>query len=244
MGQGPPLLILHGLLGSLDNWQTVGKILSADFTVYLIDQRNHGRSPHAPDFNYQLLTADLEEFLATHKIEKPVLLGHSMGGKTIMNFAITHPAIPDKIIAVDIMPKEYKPRHQHIFEGLQAVPVHSLSSRKEADEILSHYVSSLPERQFLLKNLTHGEEGYRWRINLKSLAENISTVDQGLVYEGKFSGPSLFVTGSRSNYYSIGDETTAARYFPHAIWKTLEAGHWVHAEKPTELVQCIIDFAR
>jgi len=243
MGQGQPLLILHGLLGASDNWQTIGKMLSERFAVYLIDQRNHGRSPHSQEFNYRLLTEDLAEFIAVHKIEKPVLLGHSMGGKTVMNFALSRPATPDKIIVADIMPKEYQPRHQLVFDGLQAIALPALQSRKEADEILSRYVAAAAERQFLLKNLTHGDKGYQWRMNLKSLAENFPAVHEGLVYSGKFSGPSLFAIGAKSDYCLAGDEKIAAQYFPQASWKTFDAGHWVHAEKPTELVQCIMDFA-
>lgn len=244
IGQGQPLLILHGLLGSGDNWQTIGKILSEHFTVYLIDQRNHGRSPHSPDFNYRLLTEDLAGFVAEHRIERPILLGHSMGGKTIMNFAVSHPTLPDKIIVVDIMPKQYEAHHQPVFDGLNAIPLQTLQSRKEADEILSKYVSVLAERQFLLKNLAHGSNGYQWRANLKSLYENLPAVNEGLVYSGKFSGPSLFVVGARSNYYKEGDEKIVEEYFPNAAWKTFDAGHWVQAEKLTELVSCIIDFAQ
>lgn len=244
LGQGQPLLILHGLLGSLDNWQTIGKILSEHFTVYLIDQRNHGRSPHSPDFNYRLLTEDLAGFIAEHRIERPLLLGHSMGGKTIMNFAVSHPTLPDKIIVVDIMPKQYEPHHQPVFDGLNAISLQTLQSRKEADEILSKYVSAPAERQFLLKNLAHGDKGYQWRVNLKSLYENLPVVNEGLVYSGKFSGLSLFVVGAKSNYYKEGDEKIVEEYFPNATWKTFDAGHWVQAEKPMELVQCIIDFAK
>src|SRR6218665_1496259 len=149
MGQGQPLLILHGLLCASDNWQSIGKMLSERFALYLIDQRNHVRTPHSQELNYRMLTVDFAEFIAVHKIEKPVLLGHSMGGKTVMNFALSRPATPDKIIVADIMPKEYQPRHQLVFDGLQAIALPALQSRKEADEILSRYVAAAAERQFL-----------------------------------------------------------------------------------------------
>src|SRR6185295_3270371 len=126
-GAGPPLIILHGLFGSSDNWYTLAKSFSAHFTVFLIDQRNHGQSPHSDDFDYSLLTEDLQEFIGEHKLQRPSIIGHSMGGKTAMNYAVRYGENVDKLIIVDIVPKRYPVHHDHILEGLMAVTAANLN---------------------------------------------------------------------------------------------------------------------
>lgn len=150
-GQGQPLIILHGLFGSSDNWLTQAKLFSPSYKVYTIDQRNHGLSGHDPTFDYQSMVTDLLEFLDDHHIDHPVLIGHSMGGKTAMNFALTHGEKVDKLIVVDISPRAYDLEHYTIAEGLKAIPINSITSRNEADEILSQHVPEKDVRQFLLK---------------------------------------------------------------------------------------------
>lgn len=242
-GLGQPLIILHGLFGSSDNWFSLAKVFAGHFTVYLVDQRNHGQSPHSMDFNYQLLAEDLHEFITTHLIQKPVILGHSMGGKTAMNFAVKYPHAVSKLIVVDIMPKRYPIHHDHILEGLDAIDLSSLQSRNEADAILSHYVPEADVRQFLLKNLTRNSAGgFEWKINLKAIDQNIEAIGEGMVYPGSFDGPALFIKGKRSNYFAEGDEKLIAQLFPRAAWATLETGHWVQAEKPQEFSETVLNF--
>lgn len=242
-GEGNPLIILHGLFGSSDNWYTLSKTFASHYRVLTVDQRNHGQSPHTAEHNYQLLTEDLEIFIREHSLEKPILLGHSMGGKTVMNFALKNPGLARQIIVVDMMPKAYPIHHDHIVEGLQSIPLETLTSRTEADQLLSKNIPEPDVRQFLLKNLSRNSEGgFVWKINLPVLAANIGPMVDGLVYSGVYSGPALFVKGARSNYFKEGDQQQVKALFPAAEWSTLETGHWVQAEKPQEFSQVVLNF--
>ena len=166
-GSGPPLVILHGLFGSLDNWFSIAKELVEHYTLYLIDQRNHGDSPHAEVWNYAVMVEDLKELLDAEGLGKVFLMGHSMGGKTVMNFAMKYPDRVQKLIVADIAPRYYPIHHQAILEGLNSLDLKSIQSRKEADEQLALFIPELGVRQFLLKSLTRGSEGFAWKINLK-----------------------------------------------------------------------------
>lgn len=242
-GNGTPLIILHGLFGSSDNWYSLSKVFSEKFRVFTVDQRNHGQSPHTADHNYNVLTSDLEEFVQQHKLEKPIILGHSMGGKIAMNFAIKNPTLLSKLIVVDIIPKTYPVHHDSIIEGLTSIQLASLTSRTDADKQLQEFVPDSGTRQFLLKSLTRKEEGgFEWRINLPALSANIEAMGSGLVFDGRFNGPTLFIKGASSSYYKPGDEGTVARYFPNTKWVTLETGHWVQAEKPKEFAETVLTF--
>lgn len=242
-GNGKPLIILHGLFGSSDNWFSLAKVFSERYTVYAIDQRNHGQSPHSDEFNYPLLTEDLEGFLKMHLIENPFVIGHSMGGKTAMNLAIKNPATIEKLIVVDIAPKSYPVHHDKILEGLAAIPIDTLSSRTEADKILSEYVQDMSVRQFLLKNLSRNSEGkFEWKINIFAIEKHIEEIGEGMQYEGVFQKPALFVKGARSNYFKPGDDELILKLFPQAILKIVDAGHWVQAEKPQEFVETVLNF--
>jgi esterase len=241
-GEGEPLIILHGLFGSSDNWYSHAKTFAQYFKVYLIDQRNHGQSPHSSDFNYKTLTVDLEDFLKEHSIKDPIILGHSMGGKTAMNFAVKNPNQLKSLIVVDIVPKSYPVHHDHILEGLQAIDLASSQTRSELDKQLANYVEEVDVRQFLLKNLSRTENGFEWKINLKGIEENIEVIGEGMQYEGTFNGPALFVKGARSNYYKAGDEEAIKNIFSQAEFKTLDTGHWVQAEKPKEFAEAVLKF--
>lgn len=244
-GVGQPLLILHGLFGSADNWHTLSKTFANYFRVFVIDQRNHGQSPHSAEHTYALLTQDLEAFIDEHKLKDPILLGHSMGGKTVMNYALKNPALASKIVVVDIMPKAYPVHHDHIVDGLQSINLQTLTSRNEADQLLSRHIDEPDVRQFLLKNLTrNGEGGFSWRINLPVLSKSIEAMVGELVYTGKYTNPALFIKGSRSNYYKPGDESKVVESFPQAQWTTLDTGHWVQAEKPKEFADAVLNFLR
>jgi esterase len=242
-GEGEPLLILHGLFGSSDNWYTLAKTFAEHFTVYLIDQRNHGQSPHSDEFNYKLLTEDLFEFVNDHKLERVNIIGHSMGGKAAMNFAVKYPERVKKLIVVDIVPKGYPVHHDNILEGLLSIDLSNVSSRTEADELLSKYVPGLDERQFLLKNLYRSSDGgFAWRSNLNAIDNHIEEIGEGMQYEGQYTGVTLFMVGARSQYFKTGDETLMKEIFPAFKLVTLDSGHWVQAEKPKEFAETAIPF--
>jgi len=242
-GQGPPMIILHGLFGSSDNWYSLAKVFATQFTVFVVDQRNHGLSPHSPDFNYELLTEDLKDFITSNGIIKPIIIGHSMGGKTTMNFAVRYPELVSKIIIVDIVPKSYPVHHDHILEGLKALPLSSLSSRSEADRILSGFVPAPGVRQFLLKSLYRKEDAsFAWRINLEAIEQNIEAMGAGMVYPGTYHGPALFIKGMHSDYYEEGDEGLIRAIFPNATFFVMETGHWVQAEKPEEFSKLVLGY--
>lgn len=242
-GQGKPLIILHGLFGSSDNWFSLSKVFAETYRVFTVDQRNHGQSPHTSDHSYEALTADLEEFIHQHQHERPVILGHSMGGKTAMNYALKNPEGLSKLIVVDIIPKAYPAHHDSILDGLQSIDLNAIESRNDADNQLKKYVPEPGVRQFLLKSLARGEQGgFEWRINIPTLDANIEAMSKGLVFDGQFKGPTLFIKGASSKYYAKGDEQLVARYFPAVQWETLDTGHWVQAEKPKEFSEAVLRF--
>lgn len=242
-GQGDPLIILHGLLGSSDNWFSLAKTFAEHFTVYLVDQRNHGQSPHSDEFNYSLLTEDLNDFYKEHGIEKAHIIGHSMGGKTAMNFAVKYPEKVNKLIIVDIVPKVYPVHHDHILDGLKAIDLEAVTNRTEADKILSAHVAEPDVRQFLLKNLARDEQSkFIWKMNLHALDAHIEEIGEGMQYEGTYPGAALFVKGAHSNYYKPGDEDAIKKIFTAARFVTLDTGHWVQAEKPKEFADTVMTF--
>lgn len=242
-GQGSPLIILHGLFGSSDNWFTLAKTFSQHYTVYLVDQRNHGQSPHSDDMNYQVLAEDLHEFVDEHELKNAHIIGHSMGGKTAMNFAVRYPDRIGKMVVVDIVPKAYPVHHDAILDGLDAIPLQSLSSRAEADQRLSKYVPEAEIRQFLLKNLSRQPDGtFAWKINLAAIDKNIEALGAGMIYSGKHDGPCLFIRGEMSNYYGTGDEDRIRDIFPNAEILTMNTGHWVQAEQPEEFARVTLAY--
>jgi esterase len=242
-GHGHPLIILHGLFGSSDNWYTLAKTFSQHFTVYLLDQRNHGQSPHSAEMNYQLLAEDLHDFIREHRLQAPHIIGHSMGGKAAMNFAVKYPEELSKMIVVDIVPKAYPVHHDAILDGLHAIPLATLQSRTEADSLLLPFVPELDVRQFLLKNLGRDAEGrFQWKINLQAIDNNIEAMGTGMIFSGKHDGPALFIRGEKANYYAPGDEERIKAVFPNAELVTMDTGHWVQAEKPDEFARVVLTY--
>jgi esterase len=241
-GDGQPLIILHGLFGSSDNWYSHAKTFAPFFKIYLVDQRNHGHSPHSNEFNYKALTEDLEEFIQEYSISNPIIMGHSMGGKTAMNFAVKNPDKLSQLIVVDIVPKFYPVHHDHILEGLMAIDLKAVKSRTEADQILARYVPESDVRQFLLKNLSRTDQGFEWKIDLEGIGKNIDLIGDGMQYPGTFQGPALFIKGARSNYYKQGDEESIKKIFPTARFETIDTGHWVQAENPQEFARVVLSF--
>ncbi len=243
---GTPFLILHGLFGSGDNWKTLAKRFHQEkgLQVHLIDQRNHGRSPHSPIWTYEAMTADLKEYCEAHGLAEIVLLGHSMGGKTAMNFAIQYPELVKALVVVDIAPKSYPPHHDQILKGLDALYGEELTSRKEADEELSQYVESWSVRQFLLKNLYWKEKGkLAFRMNFPVIKKNYNLVTQALPQTAKFDGPTLFIKGEKSNYILERDREVLRDHFSQSKLLIIkDSDHWVHAEKPVEFFEGVVAF--
>jgi esterase len=237
IGEGQPFIILHGFLGMGDNWKTLAKQFSGlGFQVHLVDQRNHGRSFHDSEFNYDVLAADLKAYCSHHNLQNIVLLGHSMGGKTAMLFAALYPEIVSKLIVADISPRFYPVHHDAILEGLFSLNFEEITSRKQAEEQLSKYVQDVGTRQFLLKNIYRlSPSVLGLRINLKALKNNVSEVGEALSSTLNFQKDTLFLRGDKSEYISDQDGPLIKHQFPTAVVKTISnAGHWLHAENPVE----------
>lgn len=234
IGEGKPLVILHGLFGMLDNWQGLAKEFGQFFEVHILDQRNHGKSFHSEQHSYELMCSDLLAYLDANNLDEVLLLGHSMGGKTAMLFAAMYPQRVEKLIVVDIAPKYYPPHHQEIIAGLLAVENAEIKSRNEADVILAQYFSQLGIRQFLLKNLYwKTKEELCFKFNLNTLSKEIENVGVALFDAALFNKPTLFINGEKSNYILKEDSSLIETHFPDAEIVEIEnAGHWVHAENP------------
>lgn len=234
-GKGKPILILHGYFGMGDNWKTQANKLIADgFEVHLIDQRNHGRSYHSDDFNYKLMVQDLKNYIQFYKIPKVSLLGHSMGGKTAMLFAVENPELVDKLIIADISPREYSPHHNAILKALNSVDFSIHNSRKLVDEQLAKYIPEIGIRGFLAKSLYWKEKGQlAFRFNVQSLTENNKEVGVSLPSSTIFKGDTLFLRGANSQYITDNDHLLIKTHFPNSHIKTIaDAGHWLHSENP------------
>lgn len=244
VGVGNPLIILHGLFGSLDNWMGIAKTLGEHFEVYVVDARNHGQSFHSEEFDYEVMADDLYEFIQEHQIVNSVVLGHSMGGKTAMQFAMNYPDKLSKLIVVDIAPKSYPIHHRQIIDGLLFLDFDVLKTRTEADIELGKYIEDISVRQFLLKNLYWVEKDkLRWRFNLDVINKQIEVIGKGLNNIHQFNLPTLFVRGERSNYILDSDIESIHSIFNKAELKTVsDSGHWVHAENQLEFLKTIINF--
>ncbi|WP_421874916.1 alpha/beta fold hydrolase [Marinoscillum sp.] len=243
-GNGHPLFVLHGVFGSSDNWQTLGKSFSDHYSTYLIDQRNHGNSPHSDEMNYEVMAEDLVELMEDEGLDTIYLLGHSMGGKVAMHFATLYPEKVDKLIVVDIAPKYYPPHHQQIFEGFHSIDLKSLESRKEADQQMSQVIKNFGVRQFILKNLGRdSDNNFEWKLNLYAIENNIEQVGSGIADNAVYDKETLFIGGSKSDYIKTEDQPLITSHFPNARIEMVDgAGHWVHAEKPEELNQLVTEF--
>ncbi len=252
-GQGPPLIIIHGLYGSSDNWVSIGRKLAENFEVFIIDQRNHGKSPHTPDHNYKLLKADLLEFMDAQSIEKAIIIGHSMGGKTAMFFAADYPERVSHLIIADISPKSYEYTnsnqllaHTTIIRAMFNLDFYRINSRQEVDDILAKSIPENRIRQFLLKNIKRSKDNeYSWRINIRTIKNELKNILEGLNEDQtEITGfPILFIKGGNSDYIQKDDEKTIKKIFPFADIETIpNAGHWLHAEQAELFLKKISDF--
>ncbi|MCD8407881.1 alpha/beta fold hydrolase [Tenacibaculum dicentrarchi] len=245
LGAGKPFLILHGYFGMGDNWKThANKFAEDGFEVHLIDQRNHGRSFHSDAFDYELMVDDLHHYITHYHLENIVLLGHSMGGKTAMLFATQYPELIHKLIVVDISPKMYPPHHHDILSALNSVNFTVQNSRKLIDDKLAELIPELGIRQFLLKSVYRKrKDELAFRFNLVSLTENNNEVGEALPSFSIFEGDTLFLKGENSGYISEDEVPLIEAHFSKAIIKTIaKAGHWLHAENPTDFYTQVIGF--
>lgn len=244
LGEGEPLIIMHGVFGMSDNWQTLGRKWSENYEVHLLDMRNHGRSPHSEDFSYELMSDDLVEYMDSHNIEKARILGHSMGGKVAMLFSVFNPERTERLVVADIAPKPYKPHHQQILDALQNLDLQNIESRAEASEQFA--IKEEGTRQFLLKSLYWKDKGQlAWRFNVPVIAREIVNVGEGLAGQAIYYGPTLFVRGGNSWYIKDDDMDEIAIHFPEARLETIDgAGHWLHAEKPREFFSVVDAFLK
>ena len=244
-GEGPALVILHGLFGNLDNWQTLARKWADHYQVILVDLRNHGRSPHADEMTYQLMAQDVAETLETLGIDECYLLGHSMGGKAAMQAALTYPTLVTKLVVVDMATRQYGRGHNDVFAALHALVPAALEDRREAEEQMKPYMQDAGVRMFLLKNLARdSEEGFRWRMNLEVLDRDYDNLIAPVGTLGQtYAGPALFIRGGKSDYIQDEDWPGVLKHFPHATLATVRgAGHWVHAEEPEELFTLVRTF--
>jgi pimeloyl-ACP methyl ester carboxylesterase len=245
LGSGKPLFILHGLFGSSDNWQTLGKQLAEYFTVYLIDARNHGHSPHSNEFSYELMNNDIKELMTDEGLESIMILGHSMGGKTALYFTVTHPHSVEKLIVVDIGPKKYPVTNQFVVDALEKFDPQNLASRKEAEEILTASIEDDGTRQFLLKNLYWDDnQKLQWRFNFPALKANIKAVgDATPMPFSPINIPVMFLKGDKSDYIFPSDMKLIMSMFPIARIEIIpNAGHWVHADQPQAFFETVLTF--
>jgi pimeloyl-ACP methyl ester carboxylesterase len=257
LGTGKPIVILHGLYGSSDNWYTIGRALAGQYSVFIPDQRNHGNSPHSPDHDYNALSDDLNEFFIQHNLTRAVILGHSMGGKTALAFGLKYPEKVEKMIVVDISPFGYDETsapevisHEHIMRSLLMLKIETLHGRQDADDRLQEQIRQAPVRQFLLKNLKRDSQGtFYWAMNLPVLQQHLADIYASILPSEQIKPieipvfPLMFIKGENSGYLRKEEFDSIRHFFPHAeLAEIAGAGHWVHAERPDEFLKAILDF--
>lgn len=244
-GQGKTVIILHGLFGSSDNWQTFGKNLAEKgYHVIMADLRNHGLSPHDDHFSFEVMAEDVKEILVNEKLPEAVLMGHSLGGKVAMKFAELYPDLLSGLIVIDIAPKQYPVHHREILDTLLSVDTSKINSRSAVEEILKSGIHDPSTLQFLMKNLYWKEKDrLDWRFNLKVLNEKIENVGTKITYTHPFAKPTLFIKGEKSDYIAYDDEREIYELFSNVEVVTAPgAGHWVHADNPAWLLSMVIGF--
>jgi pimeloyl-ACP methyl ester carboxylesterase len=245
-GQGPPVIFLHGLFGSGDNLRVLSRGLESNYTVFLPDLLNHGDSPHSADATQLAMAEAVEAFVAEHSLSRPVVAGHSIGGKVAMLVALRARIDTAALVSIDMSPRRYQPSHTEIIAAMRSLPVGEIHSRREADEHMKRAVPNAAVRAFLLKNLVRRSERYVWRLNIDAIDADYPALLGWNPPDAVFTGPALFVGGERSSYFQEGrDRADIARWFPQAELHTIpNAGHWLHADKPEELLEILRDFLR
>jgi pimeloyl-ACP methyl ester carboxylesterase len=246
-GEGRPLLIIHGFLGMSDNWKTlVGQYAENGFEVHAVDMRNHGKSFHSDVFDYDAMAGDILEYCKNYNLDRVDIIGHSMGGKAAMFFAVMHPEMINKLIIADIGPKYYAPHHQDILAGLNAVDFTKKPERSDVEEILKQYIPDFGTRQFLMKSLYWKERGQlAFRFNLAVFNEKIENIGQALPEGAVYNGDVLFLRGDKSNYIRERDFDGIKHHFPKAVIRDIKnSGHWLHAENPKDFMDETLHFLK
>lgn len=248
LGEGQPLIILHGLFGQSDNWNTLAKQFAQNgFRVFTVDQRNHGLSPHSDVWMYEAMADDLKELIDEHQLQNPILLGHSMGGKTVMYFEYKYPEVASKLIIADIAAKQYPMQHKEVLQALHAVNFDTVTTRKEVEAVMNQYISDFGTKQFLLKNIYWTDTQANrmdWRFNLKVISENYANVSEAIPHF-KSDTPTLIIRGGRSHYILDEDWTHFQSLFSNVKLETIaDAAHWVHAEKPQVFYDAVMNFLK
>ena len=243
-GSGRPIVILHGLFGSLVNWETICEALEQHFEVYALDLRNHGDSPHGDRFDYGIMADDLKRFILQRQLSDSIILGHSLGGKVAMTFAVTYPEDVAKLIVVDIAPKTYPADKTDIIDAMLTLELSRLFTLKQVVEALAVKIPDLPTRYFLVKNIVRNpDDGFRWKINLKGIRDNITELSKGLPQGMTFNKPTLFIRGVLSTYIEDRDFSLINRFFPQSqVLAITGAGHWVHIDAPEEFIRAVLSF--
>ncbi len=245
-GEEQPLIILHGLYGMSDNWVTHAKLLAENFKIYIPDMRNHGQSGHSDIFNYNVMAEDIGEFIQMHKIENPIIMGHSMGGKIAMKFVLDNPDLVSKLIIADMSMRQYKLSnfHYQLIHTMLDIDLTKISSRVEIENYLTQTIQDQSIRMFIMKNIYRTKQKtFSWKLNLKAVFDNINTVFEEIQTSRQFNKPSLFIRGGQSDYISDEDFTQMQKNFPQAILKTIpNAGHWIQADEPKMFMDNLQDF--
>jgi len=242
LGQGQPLILLHGLFGSSDNWGTVARHFAQHYQVISVDLRNHGKSPHDESQTYTDMANDLLEVCEALNLERIHLLGHSLGGKVAMQFATSHPDRIEKLIVVDMALRAYADAHTHLIDAMMAVDLTAVESRTEVDKALSSAIPQAMVRQFLLMNLIKPENNLVWRINLAAIKNNYPGLLQAVCEQTLYEKPCLFIRGERSDYVRDADTAHIKNHFTNAQFASLATDHWVHAEQPQAFIEVVGDF--
>ncbi|MDZ7828009.1 MAG: alpha/beta fold hydrolase [Halofilum sp. (in: g-proteobacteria)] len=244
-GDGPPLVLLHGLFGSNENLGNIARELVSDFTVIGLDLRNHGRSPHGDRMDYATMAGDVIDTLDANGLDSVAVLGHSLGGKTAMELALSAPDRVERLIVADIAPVAYDRRHDQELEALHALDLDAIGSRKDADEALADAIPNPAIRQFLLKNLARGDDGFRWRIPLETIYSEYADIAAAPTSTGPYDGPALFIRGGESDYVTDEAETDIRERFPAARIETIPgANHWVHVDAPDAFLKLVSEFLK
>jgi pimeloyl-ACP methyl ester carboxylesterase len=245
-GTGQAVIILHGLFGQSDNWVTVGRRISDQFHVYIPDQRNHGQSPHTAIHSFPAMADDLSAFIEEHQIQNPILIGHSMGGKVAMTYALENPGMVKKLVVIDISPRRYPERitHTQVISQMLNIDLENIATRGQVEKILDAGIEDPRVRMFIMKNLYYKIHGkLAWRLNLEAINQSMDLLFDGISSESQYKGPSLFIRGGKSDYVKDADLPLITGLFPEAALKTIPgASHWVHADAPEELCYLLSGF--
>lgn len=243
-GRGDAVIIMHGLLGMLDNWQTFAKSLAEEYEVFTIDLRNHGKSFHTSEMDYPLMAGDLLKFMDKHQIDRPSVLGHSMGGKVAMQFALEHPDRVERLMVADISPQKYSGGHEEIFEALMSVDPEKAGNRSEIEEFLISRLKNRAIVLFLMKNLSRSKKGgFMWKPNLPAILDNYQNILSEIKSDERFPNKTLFLKGGKSEYITDESQKIIDHMFPQNSLKVIpKAGHWIHAEAPKETLRLVREF--